>query len=100
MYRLVRTGTARPVPCALNAMVMARNYGRRIGTTVTDDSCHVNLVLRYRCKKCKGKKLVKEKTRNEIFVERGMADRERIVLSQAGDQLEVRASLDALICSA
>ena len=42
-----------------------------------------------RCKKCKGKKTVKEKTRQEIFVERGMSDRQRIVLSGAGDE-EVR----------
>ena len=42
-----------------------------------------------RCKKCKGSKTVKEKTRQEIFVERGMADRQRIVLSGAGDE-EVR----------
>lgn len=39
-----------------------------------------------RCKRCKGKKTVKEKTRQEIFVERGMADRQRIVLSGAGDE--------------
>lgn len=45
--------------------------------------------LSLRCKKCKGKKTVKEKTRQEIFVERGMADRQRIVLSGAGDE-EVR----------
>ncbi|GJE94872.1 DnaJ-domain-containing protein [Phanerochaete sordida] len=38
------------------------------------------------CKKCKGKKTVKEKTRQEIFIERGMADRQRIVLSGAGDE--------------
>ncbi|EKM58072.1 uncharacterized protein PHACADRAFT_252071 [Phanerochaete carnosa HHB-10118-sp] len=38
------------------------------------------------CKKCKGKKTVKEKTRQEIFVERGMTDRQRIVLSGAGDE--------------
>lgn len=38
------------------------------------------------CKKCKGKKTVKEKTRQEIFVERGMVDRQRIVLTGAGDE--------------
>lgn len=52
----------------------------------------MELTLRFsRCKKCKGKKTVKEKTRQEIFVERGMADRQRIVLSGAGDE-EVRFS--------
>ncbi|EDR08435.1 uncharacterized protein LACBIDRAFT_159402, partial [Laccaria bicolor S238N-H82] len=39
-----------------------------------------------RCKKCKGDKTIKEKTRQEIFVEKGMADRQRIVLAGAGDQ--------------
>ncbi|TFK40254.1 hypothetical protein BDQ12DRAFT_628117 [Crucibulum laeve] len=39
-----------------------------------------------RCKKCKGEKIVKEKTRQEIFIEKGMADRQRIVLAGAGDQ--------------
>ncbi|THH30004.1 hypothetical protein EUX98_g4195 [Antrodiella citrinella] len=39
-----------------------------------------------RCKKCKGSKTVKEKTRQEIFIERGMADRQRIVLTGAGDE--------------
>ncbi|EPT01713.1 hypothetical protein FOMPIDRAFT_1161263 [Fomitopsis schrenkii] len=38
------------------------------------------------CKKCKGKKTVKEKNRQEIFVERGMPDRNRIVLTGAGDE--------------
>ncbi|KAJ7593544.1 hypothetical protein C8J56DRAFT_931326 [Mycena floridula] len=39
-----------------------------------------------RCKKCKGEKTVKEKNRQEIFVEKGMTDRQRIVLAGAGDQ--------------
>ncbi|THH19798.1 hypothetical protein EW146_g1418 [Bondarzewia mesenterica] len=39
-----------------------------------------------RCKKCKGDKTVKEKTRQEIFVEQGMSDGQRIVLAGAGDQ--------------
>jgi DnaJ-class molecular chaperone len=44
------------------------------------------MTLNLRCKKCKGDKTVKEKTRQEIFVEKGMADRQRIVLAGAGDQ--------------
>lgn len=40
----------------------------------------------YRCKKCKGEKTVKEKTRQEIFIEKGMPDGYRIVLAGAGDQ--------------
>lgn len=39
-----------------------------------------------RCKKCKGEKVVKDKKRQEIFVERGMSDGQRIVLAGAGDQ--------------
>ncbi|OAX37773.1 DnaJ-domain-containing protein [Rhizopogon vinicolor AM-OR11-026] len=39
-----------------------------------------------RCKKCKGEKTVQEKTRQEIFIERGMPDGHRIVLAGAGDQ--------------
>ncbi|KDQ57245.1 hypothetical protein JAAARDRAFT_35864 [Jaapia argillacea MUCL 33604] len=39
-----------------------------------------------RCKKCKGETTVKEKTRQEIQVERGMMDKQRIVLAGAGDQ--------------
>lgn len=39
-----------------------------------------------RCKKCKGDKVVKEKTRQEIFVERGMSDGQRIIMAGAGDQ--------------
>ncbi|KDR78916.1 hypothetical protein GALMADRAFT_64281, partial [Galerina marginata CBS 339.88] len=41
---------------------------------------------RHRCKKCRGEKTIKERTRQEIFVEKGMADRQRIVLAGAGDQ--------------
>ncbi|KZT67407.1 DnaJ-domain-containing protein [Daedalea quercina L-15889] len=38
------------------------------------------------CKKCKGKKTVKEKNRREIFIEPGMPDRHRVVLAGAGDE--------------
>jgi DnaJ-class molecular chaperone len=44
------------------------------------------LTSQCRCKKCKGEKVVKEKTRQEIFIEKGMSDRQRIVLAGAGDQ--------------
>ncbi|KAI0292128.1 hypothetical protein BC826DRAFT_452828 [Russula brevipes] len=39
-----------------------------------------------RCKKCKGEKVVHEKSRQEIHIERGMTDGQRIVLAGAGDQ--------------
>lgn len=48
-----------------------------------------------RCKKCKGEKTVKEKGRQEIFIEKGMTDHQRIVLPGAGDQ-EVDCSILAL----
>lgn len=51
------------------------------------DSARGFMVLRlHRCKKCKGSKKVKEKNRQEIFIEKGMADKQRIVLTGAGDQ--------------
>jgi len=40
----------------------------------------------FRCKKCKGERVVKEKVRQEIFVEKGMSDGQRIILAGAGDQ--------------
>ena len=36
---------------------------------------------------------MKEKTRQEIFVEKGMSDRQRIVLAGAGDQQVLSTSL-------
>ena len=51
-----------------------------------------------RCKKCKGEKTVKEKTRQEIFVEKGMTDRQRIVLAGAGDQQVFSASFTMFSC--
>ncbi|KAF8623722.1 hypothetical protein AX17_007419 [Amanita inopinata Kibby_2008] len=39
-----------------------------------------------KCKKCKASKTVTEKTRVEIAVEKGMTDRQRIVLAGAGDE--------------
>ncbi|THG98188.1 hypothetical protein EW026_g3956 [Hermanssonia centrifuga] len=39
-----------------------------------------------RCKKCKGNKIIKDKTRHEIFVERGMPDKHRITIAGAGDE--------------
>jgi len=62
----------------------------RLGTSRT--TCHdcqgegEKLKEKDRCKKCKGAKTVMEKTRQEIFVEHGMSDQQRIVLAGAGDQ--------------
>ena len=40
-----------------------------------------------RCKKCKGSRTVTEKAKQDIYVERGMSDGQKIVLPGAGDQL-------------
>lgn len=62
----------------------------RIGRTrMTCHSCSGSgekLKEKDRCKKCKGEKTVTEKTRQEIFVEQGMTNQQRIVLAGAGDQ--------------
>lgn len=52
--------------------------------------------LKPSCKKCKGEKVVKEKTRQEIFIEKGMSARQRIVLAGAGDQ-SVRSLFDSKV---
>ncbi|KAJ7086075.1 hypothetical protein B0H15DRAFT_356503 [Mycena belliarum] len=39
-----------------------------------------------RCKKCKGEKVVKEKNRQEVVIEKGMTDKQRIILPGAGDE--------------
>ncbi|RUS21939.1 DnaJ C terminal domain-containing protein, partial [Endogone sp. FLAS-F59071] len=39
-----------------------------------------------RCKKCKGAKVVKEKKMLDIFIEKGMADGQKIVMAGEGDQ--------------
>ncbi|KZV97452.1 DnaJ-domain-containing protein [Exidia glandulosa HHB12029] len=46
----------------------------------------VRLKEKDRCKKCKGECTVKEKKRQEINIDRGMGDREKIVLAGEGDQ--------------
>lgn len=51
-----------------------------------DDPCISSFSYSFRCKKCKGERTVKEKTRQEIYIERGMPDGYRIVLTGAGDQ--------------
>lgn len=40
---------------------------------------------------------MKEKTRQEIFIERGMPDRHRIVLAGAGDEEVTAACISAMV---
>ncbi|KIY51806.1 DnaJ-domain-containing protein, partial [Fistulina hepatica ATCC 64428] len=49
-----------------------------------------------RCKKCKGAKVVKEKTRHELHIEKGMTDKQRIVLTGAGDQVPGEPPTDVI----
>lgn len=88
-------GSAKPKPCVKCegkgwTMVYSQIGPSRVGTSramCTD--CHGHgekLREKDQCKKCKGRKTVKEKTRQEIFIERGMSDREKIVLTGAGDE--------------
>ncbi|KAI0767920.1 hypothetical protein BC629DRAFT_876310 [Irpex lacteus] len=88
-------GSAKPKSCAKcdgkgYVMVQTQIGPGRYGTSraMCTDCSGKGEKLREKdqCKRCKGKKTVKEKTRQEIFVERGMADRQRIVLSGAGDE--------------
>ena len=77
---LVHTG-----PCVQSARVTEKNSGRKTGSQ-TFILCVYLVLPCIRCKKCKGNKTVKEKNRQEIYIERGMADRQRIVLAGAGDE--------------
>ncbi|KIK10107.1 hypothetical protein K443DRAFT_670736 [Laccaria amethystina LaAM-08-1] len=88
-------GNAKPKSCSTCegkgwTFVQTQISSGRLGTSRIQ--CHdckghgEKIKEKERCKKCKGDKTVKEKTRQEIFVEKGMADRQRIVLAGAGDQ--------------
>ncbi|ESK92330.1 dnaj-like protein subfamily a member 2-like protein [Moniliophthora roreri MCA 2997] len=88
-------GSAKPKSCATcdgkgYTFVTSQISGSRLGTSRSRCSdCNgegQKLKEKDRCKKCKGAKTVKEKTRQEIFIEKGMADRQRIVLAGAGDE--------------
>ncbi|KAI0370384.1 DnaJ-domain-containing protein [Pilatotrama ljubarskyi] len=88
-------GNAKPKPCVKCegkgwTIVTTAVGPQRLGThraMCTECGGHgEKLREKDRCKKCKGNKTVKEKTRQEIYIERGMADRQRIVLAGAGDE--------------
>ncbi|KAF8656834.1 hypothetical protein AX16_002382 [Volvariella volvacea WC 439] len=88
-------GNAKPKPCSTCdgkgwVFVQSQISPSRIGTSRA--RCHdcnghgEKLREKDRCKKCKGERTVTEKTRQEIFIEKGMTDRQRIVLVGEGDQ--------------
>ncbi len=56
-------------------------------------------MLPYSCKKCKGKKVVSEKKRLEISIEKGMVNGQRIVLYGEGDQSVSRSPAQYYVCA-
>jgi len=86
-YRLEGTRLVPREVCVLSATVKARNSVKKTGGVfhrrAPSSSTHSEIP---RCKKCKGAKTVKEKTRQELLIERGMANQQRIVLAGAGDE--------------
>ncbi|KIM84281.1 hypothetical protein PILCRDRAFT_68322 [Piloderma croceum F 1598] len=88
-------GHAKPKPCIkcegkgwtyIQTQVAPNRIGTSRAVCSECDGHGETLREKDRCKKCKGAKTVKEKNRQEIFIEKGMADRQRIVLTGAGDQ--------------
>jgi len=88
-------GNAKPKPC-VNCEGKGCTFTKsqiapsRLGTSrVKCSECDgqgEKLRPKDKCKRCKGEKTVQEKTRQEIFIERGMSDGQRIVLAGSGDQ--------------
>ncbi|KAG5651746.1 hypothetical protein H0H81_007599 [Sphagnurus paluster] len=88
-------GNAKPKPCATCdgrgfTIVTTQIAPSRLGSSrVMCHSCSGSgqkLKEKDRCKKCKGEKVVTEKKRQEIFIEKGMTNGQRIVLTGAGDE--------------
>ncbi|KAF8150772.1 DnaJ-domain-containing protein [Crassisporium funariophilum] len=88
-------GNAKPKPCSTcegngwtstKSRLATGGYGSSRTRCTDCKGAGEKLKEKEKCKKCKGEKIIKEKTRQEIFVEKGMADRQRIILAGAGDQ--------------
>ncbi|KAH9945316.1 DnaJ-domain-containing protein [Epithele typhae] len=88
-------GSAKPKPCVkcdgkgwtnVTTALGPQRLGTHRATCTECDGHGEKIREKDRCKKCKGNKTVKEKNRQEIYVERGMSDRQRIVLAGAGDE--------------
>lgn len=88
-------GNAKPKPCPkcegkgwtfTTSSIGQSTYGQSRVLCTECEGVGEKLREKDRCKKCKGKKTVKEKKRQEIFVEKGMTDHQRIVLAGEGDQ--------------
>ncbi|KAG9017151.1 hypothetical protein FRB90_001575 [Tulasnella sp. 427] len=85
----------KPKPCAKcegkGITVIQRSVGRgQVGLSqvICPDCSGEGLKFKDkdRCKKCKGEKTVKEKKKVDIYIEKGMADKQKIVLHGEGDQ--------------
>ncbi|KAI5836147.1 DnaJ-domain-containing protein [Schizophyllum commune Tattone D] len=88
-------GSAKPKPCTkcegkgwsfVHTAISPNHYGTSRAPCSDCKGSGEKLREKDRCKKCKGEKTVKEKSRQEIHIEKGMTDRQRIVLAGAGDQ--------------
>ncbi|KAF7312123.1 DNAj-like protein subfamily a member 2-like protein [Mycena indigotica] len=87
-------GNAKPKPCGICEGRGWTPTQSSNGTFLTTsraacrdcDGTGERLKEKDRCKKCKGSKTVKEKNRHEVVIEKGMADKQRIVLAGAGDE--------------
>ncbi|KAJ7242785.1 hypothetical protein B0H12DRAFT_844965 [Mycena haematopus] len=87
-------GNAKPKPCSIcdgkGWTTAQMSHGSHLTTSrVACSNCDgtgQKLKEKDRCKKCKGEKTVKEKNRQEVVIEPGMADKQRIILAGAGDE--------------
>ncbi|KAJ7183140.1 hypothetical protein C8R46DRAFT_1066049 [Mycena filopes] len=87
-------GNAKPKPCGLcegkGWTTAQTSHGTHLTTSrVACSNCDgtgERLKEKDRCKKCKGEKIIQEKNRQEVVIEKGMADRQRIILAGAGDE--------------
>ncbi|KAF8339684.1 uncharacterized protein EI90DRAFT_2270038 [Cantharellus anzutake] len=66
--------------------VLPRGMGVATATCPDCDGEGTRIKERDRCKKCKGKKTIKEKKAVDLVVEKGMAHNQKIVMKGAGDQ--------------
>lgn len=88
-------GNAKPKKCVkcegkgwtfVHSQVGRNQIGTSRGMCTECDGQGEKLREKDRCKKCKGARTVKEKTRQELSIERGMSNQQRIVLAGAGDE--------------
>ncbi|KAK7032870.1 DNAj-like protein subfamily a member 2-like protein [Favolaschia claudopus] len=87
-------GSAKPKECGTcdgkGWTTAQTHHGSHLAASrVACTGCHgtgQRLKEKDRCKKCKGEKTVKEKNRQEVVIEPGMTDKQRIILAGAGDE--------------